>query len=197
MSDFAQLTGREAAEGVELAPTCAGNASERTVEDQAADRRRRHVLVGSVIGGVLALLLAWQYAGMGIARRVGVVPRQQHFTAVYFKYPTQLPRAVRVGRPVELTFVVDDREGAGRRYGWTVVLATGARTTRLAAGVIAVAAGRARQVTVAFDAPPVVGSAMVRVDVGVPAVGIDFHLRVLAPKDLKVSRIRPYPPSGG
>ncbi|MDA8359205.1 MAG: hypothetical protein M0Z95_23545 [Actinomycetota bacterium] len=193
MSGSVHLTGTEAAQGAELAPISVGNASGSAVEHRAGDRTRRNVLVTSMVAGALALLLVWQYAGMGIARRAGLVPRQQHFTAVYFKYPARLPGAASVGRQIELVFVVDNREGAERRYRWRIILTARARSIQLAAGAVDVAAGRARQLTVAFDVPPVVGSAKVQVDVGSPPVGIDFHLRIVAPRTVSRSRVRTYP----
>ncbi|MCU1495366.1 MAG: hypothetical protein JWO62_3130 [Acidimicrobiaceae bacterium] len=127
---------------------------------------------------VLALLIAFQYAGLGLARRLGIVAGHQRFTELYFVHPGKLPSSANIARPLRFAFVIDNREGVRRRYHWTVKLVEAGTSVLMKSGSTTLANEGSVRVTIDQPPPSLVGTGTIVVTLDSPAEHLDFHVQV-------------------
>lgn len=141
--------------------------------------------VAAVVAVVAAALVALQYGGLGVARRLGVVSRREPFTALAFAHPNALPSRLAPGSSAHLVVRIANHEGEGRRYRWRL-LATGAAgaagepaaVTALAHGSERIAAGVTRTFAVEARVPAVKGATRLVLRLASPAEAISLRVAV-------------------
>ena len=137
--------------------------------------RSRYGLLAASGAAVALLLVVFQFGLQGAARRLGVVPRPEHFTELFFTSSTRLPDLA-AGRPLRLSFVIDNREGTAWTYHWSVVARGAAFDSILARGSVELAPSRASHTIVDVPAARLAGSRRVEVRLAHPDEAIDLHL---------------------
>ena len=137
--------------------------------------RSRYGLLGGSLVVVVLVLLVLQLVLKGAAARLGVVPRPQHYTELYFASP--IPSAAPSdGHPLRLTFVIDSHEGTRRTYDWSVVARRGTTSSSLASGAVELAPSQTFRRTVGLPGSKLERATLVQVRLEDPAESIDLHL---------------------
>lgn len=129
-----------------------------------------------VLAGVV--VLAYQYVGFGLARRLDLTPRPQHYTELYLEHPATLPAKVHAGIPVHFAFVIANHEAATRHYAWQVVFLEPGVEIPFATGDGVVASGASSAFAVRAMAPLLPGAATIEVRLSAPAEHLSIHVQV-------------------
>lgn len=136
-----------------------------------------YLCYGLILAGVIAAVLAFQYLGLGSARRAAIVPRADGFTELYFIHPESLPYVVAPGRALRFEFVIDNREGRRFGYHWAASLAADGGRSQLVSGAVTLKNGGSARVPVVVQMPYFTGFGKVAVHLRAPDQAINFHVR--------------------
>jgi hypothetical protein len=134
---------------------------------------RGYVALGAVV--LVAAVLVQTAAGQALMRGLGLSKTPTGYAQLSFAHPQALPGTLPSPRAtVAVPFEIRNSASAPRTYQWSIVLAHGAGTQRLASGNVQVPAGKAVTVarTLRFSCP----AGPVRLTVGLanPRESIDF-----------------------
>jgi hypothetical protein len=133
------------------------------------------VAIGLVL--VATVVVVFQYALLGPARHLGLVPEAQRFTELAFVTPSQLPSSAVPGVPLHLAFSITNREGQSRTYRWSAILREGTSQATLAGGEVLVKASHTTEVPFAIALKgPLRAPAEISVSLASPQEAIFVHV---------------------
>lgn len=149
--------------------------SDRTV------RWRGTVALAIVV--VMAAGLGQTGAGHAILRKAGLFEEPAGYTSLAFLNPRSLNEPLASKRAdVTVSFVIHNAGSTSRDYRWTVLLAQGQRTRRVASGSVRVASGRGAAVTQSAEIICTRGKVRIVVNLARPSESIDAWMTCRRPR---------------
>jgi hypothetical protein len=96
----------------------------------------------------LAVTIGQTSVGHAMLRKAGLLEGSASYTSLAFVHPQSLPEQLG-SKPtnVSVSFVIHNATGTPRYYQWSMLLAQGSRTLRVAAGSVRVGPGRGAAIT--------------------------------------------------
>jgi hypothetical protein len=128
-----------------------------------------------VVAVLAVAILAQTSAGHALMRGMGLTRDAPGYTQLSFAHPESLPADLTPKAALRVPFEIHNSSASAHTYQWTITLARGRTSQRLASGQVRAAAGQTVTVSraVAVSCP----SGRVRLDFGVtsPRELIDFY----------------------
>jgi hypothetical protein len=134
-------------------------------------------LIALAAGAMLAAGLGQTSRGHAVLRAMGLLDEPTTYTSLAFLNPQSLPQQLEATRAsVNASFVIHNANTTPSTYQWSVLLAQGRRTHRLAGGNVLVAPGHGAAISPSLEIDCTSGKVRIEVNLAHPAESIDVWL---------------------